>query len=272
MSSSSTSSTAAAAATTQLGNTLWAKQNKANAELFALTYGALVAELVRDLEQTDKIVQELDRMGHSMGIRCIEEVLAKAAAAATTSAGDAAAAAALSVQSFEDTKHVVKVAFRMFWGLAVDISSGTTTTAAATTTDSTGANTTMAATTTTSTDTAAGTASAAAAAGAATTTTNTSTSYTIRFTDNPLTIFVELPTDRQDLEYSQLLAGMVRGMLEMLQYDCQVAVVTSPLSAAAAAANSSNTTTPTQPSNVTEIAVKLQQVLQAGAGEEYQEE
>jgi Transport protein particle (TRAPP) component len=60
------------------GNALWQKQPKANAELFALTYGAMVGELIRDLEKTDKIQDELDRMGHSMGIRCVEEFLAKA--------------------------------------------------------------------------------------------------------------------------------------------------------------------------------------------------
>ena len=189
----------------QNANTLWHKQPKANAELFALTYGALVAELVRDLEQTDKIQAELDRMGHSMGIRCIEEVLAKASD--------------LRVQSFADTKNVVKVAFRMFWGLTVDIPY---------TPD-------------------ADTSSAAAS------------TYTIRFSDNPLTIFVELPDDRQNLEYSQLFAGMLRGMLEMLQFDCDCKVVSSPLS-------------PGNNNNTTEISVTLRQVLQEGAGKDYQEE
>ena len=32
------------------GQALWAKMPKANAELFALTYGSLVTELVRDCE------------------------------------------------------------------------------------------------------------------------------------------------------------------------------------------------------------------------------
>jgi hypothetical protein len=78
MSKSVSSNTAAtAAAANQQANALWAKQPKANAELFALSYGALVGELIRDVETTDKIQMELDRMGHSMGIRCIEEFLAK---------------------------------------------------------------------------------------------------------------------------------------------------------------------------------------------------
>jgi trafficking protein particle complex subunit 3 len=196
--------------TTAQSNTLWHKQPKANAELFALTYGALVAELVRDLEQTDKIQAELDRMGHSIGIRCIEEVLAKATD--------------LHVQSFADTKNAVKVAFRMFFGLVVEIATPT----AVTTEGGVGGGEAPAA-------------------------------YTIRFTDNPLTIFVELPEDRQDLEYSQIFAGMLRGMLEMLQFDCECQVLSSPLS-------------PGNNSNVTEISVTLKQVLQEGAGEEYQEE
>jgi hypothetical protein len=50
---------------------------------------------------------------------------------------------------------------------------------------------------------------------------------------------------------------MLRGMLEMLQFDCDVSI-------------SSSTTTGNK--EIHELKVVLKQVLQGGAGEEYQEE
>lgn len=181
----------------QIATALWQKQAKCNAEFFALTYGALVAELLRDLEDSAQITAELDRMGHSMGVRCIEEVLAKTAPSAST-------------KSFSDTAELIQTAFRMFFGLTVD------------------------------------------------TKVVSETSYSISFADNPLAIFVELPSsaDENKLEYSQLLAGMVRGMLEMLQYDVSSRIASTVLTGG----------------ETNEIAVELKQILQEGAGEDYQEE
>lgn len=181
---------------TSQANTLWQKQPKANAEFFALTYGALVAELIRDLEQTPEIQAELDRMGHSMGIRFIEEVLAKAPELKVSN-------------QFMETVDVVKVAFKLFLGVTVEIYSEE----------------------------------------------EKKDQYTVKMNENPLMIFVELPEDRQDLEYSQLLAGLLRGMLEMLQFDCHVTISSTLVG-----------------KEVHELQVTLKQVLQGGAGEEYQEE
>jgi Transport protein particle (TRAPP) component len=99
---------------------------------------------------------------------------------------------------------------------------------------------------------------AATAAGGNTTNSSSSSTnqYSIFLPENPLAIFVELPEDRLDLEYSQLLCGLVRGMLEMLQFDVSCQMVQSQLKG----------------DDVNEIRVSLQQVLQQGAGEEYQEE
>lgn len=179
----------------QVATALWQKQAKCNAEFFALTYGALVAELLRDLEDAAQITAELDRMGHSIGVRCIEEVLAKTNA---------------STKSFAETAELMQTAFRMFLGLSMDAK------------------------------------------------VISETSYLLSFPDNPLAIFVELPPPASEnkLEYSQLLAGMVRGMLEMLQYD-----VSSRIASSVLAGGETN-----------EIAVELKQILQEGAGEDYQEE
>lgn len=169
-------------------NALWQKQPKANAEFVALTYGALVAELVRDLETSSAIQAELDRMGHSMGIRCIEEVLAKAPPE-------------VRVTCFADTTTVLRFALKLFMGVSAEFIS------------------------------------------------HDEHSYSIKLSENPLTVFVELPPDREDLPYSQLFAGMVRGMLEMLQYECDCRMDGNE-----------------------KIDVNLKQILQDGAGEEYQEE
>jgi trafficking protein particle complex subunit 3 len=193
------------------GMALWAKQSKCNAEFFALTYGALVAELLRDLEDDASVTAELDRMGHSIGVRCIEEVLAKANYNSSN---------VVATQSFAaDTPDICALAFRMFLGLQMDVHRG----------GGTGGGGSSDAST---------------------------TSYTLVFADNPLATFVELPKEREGLEYSQLYAGMIRGMLEMLQFDVTATVTKTVL----------------RGHDTNEITVELQQILQDGAGDDYHEE
>jgi hypothetical protein len=210
--------------TAMQGTSLWQKQPKANAELFALTYGALVSELVRDLESADEIQQQLDTMGHSIGIRCIEELLAKLMMENST------ASSVSSSPNFVESAELVKLTFRMFLGVVAE------------------------------------TAPVADKPEAA---------YTCTFADNPLALFVELPapddgdsgplsgtgtgaggSNGNRLEYSQLLCGIMRGVLEMLQFD-----VTCRMTASTLFGDDTNT-----------MLVELQQVLQQGAGEDYQEE
>mmetsp|Transcript_16242 Transcript_16242/g.31453 ORF Transcript_16242/g.31453 Transcript_16242/m.31453 type:complete len:187 (-) Transcript_16242:422-982(-) len=61
----------------RLGEACYNKLDKINAELFTLTYGALVAQLVRDLEDVDKVNEKLEDMGYNIGLRLIDELLAK---------------------------------------------------------------------------------------------------------------------------------------------------------------------------------------------------
>lgn len=52
---------------------------KVPSSLLSLTYGALVAQLLRDMQgDVDKVNLKLDQMGESMGSRMIDEVLSKA--------------------------------------------------------------------------------------------------------------------------------------------------------------------------------------------------
>jgi trafficking protein particle complex subunit 3 len=195
----------------QIGTLLWQKQPKCNAEFFALTYGALVAELLRDIEDPVTINMELDRMGHSIGVRCIEEVLAKISSIQASSL-------LYSTKSFPETSEIVQTALRMFLGIPTESKIFS------------------------------------------------DTSYTISFSDNPLAVFVELPSalgghandtsKEPSLEYSQLLVGMIRGMLEMLQYDVSCQFASTVLAGG----------------ETNEILLELNQVLQEGAGEDYHEE
>lgn len=48
-----------------------------NAELFTLTYGALVTRLLKDYENIDDVNKQLERMGYNIGVRIIEDFLAR---------------------------------------------------------------------------------------------------------------------------------------------------------------------------------------------------
>ncbi|KAL7543168.1 hypothetical protein ACHAXR_012861 [Thalassiosira sp. AJA248-18] len=98
----------------QAGQALWSKMPKANAELFALTYGSLVTELVRDYEDPIEVNAQLDRIGHSIGVRCVDEFLSKADVAGM--------GLATQCQNLRDTAEVVsKIGFKMFLGIQAEV-------------------------------------------------------------------------------------------------------------------------------------------------------
>jgi len=43
----------------RLGDNLWVKMPKINSELFTLTYGALVMQLIKDHEEVDEVNKQL---------------------------------------------------------------------------------------------------------------------------------------------------------------------------------------------------------------------
>lgn len=52
--------------------------DKVNAELVVLTYGTIVAQLCKDFEgDYVEVNKQLDRMGYNIGLRLIEDYLAK---------------------------------------------------------------------------------------------------------------------------------------------------------------------------------------------------
>lgn len=82
-----------------------------NSELFTLTYGAIVRQVLHDYEDcVEEVNKKLDEMGHNIGCRLVEDFLAKTN---TQRCGD-----------FRDTAEVVaKVGLRMFLGIGASVTS-----------------------------------------------------------------------------------------------------------------------------------------------------
>ncbi|XP_078486141.1 trafficking protein particle complex subunit 3-like [Ciona intestinalis] len=85
-------------------------------ELFTLTYGALVSQLIKDYEKDDEVNKQLDKMGYNIGVRLVEDFMAR------SNLGKC--------QDLRETADVIaKVAFKMYlnitpvvtnWSLAND--------------------------------------------------------------------------------------------------------------------------------------------------------
>ncbi|KAI9337471.1 BET3 family protein [Obelidium mucronatum] len=93
----------------QTGEDIWkSRTDKINAELFTLTYGSLVAQLVKDYEDYIEVNAQLDKMGYNMGCRLIEDFIAKSG---MTKCG-----------SFVETADVIsKIGFKMYLGITPTI-------------------------------------------------------------------------------------------------------------------------------------------------------
>lgn len=83
-----------------------------NSELFTLTYGALVSQLLRDYENAEDVNRQLDRMGYNIGVRIIEDFLAR------TTAGRCS--------DMKDTADKIQSAFKMYLGVTPTISNWST--------------------------------------------------------------------------------------------------------------------------------------------------
>uniref|UniRef100_A0A2K5DQB5 Trafficking protein particle complex subunit 3 n=1 Tax=Aotus nancymaae TaxID=37293 RepID=A0A2K5DQB5_AOTNA len=53
------------------------ESKKMSSELFTLTYGALVTQLCKDYENDEDVNKQLDKMGYNIGVRLIEDFLAR---------------------------------------------------------------------------------------------------------------------------------------------------------------------------------------------------
>ncbi|KAL0266482.1 UNVERIFIED_CONTAM: hypothetical protein PYX00_009003 [Menopon gallinae] len=82
-------------------------QKKVNSELFTLTYGSLVAHLLKDYENVEDVNKQLERMGYNIGVRLIEDFLAR------TSTGRC--------NDFKDTAEKIQMGCKMFLGVTPNI-------------------------------------------------------------------------------------------------------------------------------------------------------
>ena len=167
-----------------------ADPRKISLELFTLTYGSFVAQLLKDYENCDEVNKQLDQIGYNMGIRMVEDFLARNPQVGRCS-------------DFKETSDVLsKQAFKMFLGITPQVSNW----------------------------------SAAF------------DEFSLVIDSNPLTEFVELPENGKldNLSYSQVICGAIRGALEMVQLKVECNVKLDQLKG----------------DNTTEIRIKFIEIIQ----------
>ncbi|PKA64081.1 hypothetical protein AXF42_Ash005093 [Apostasia shenzhenica] len=97
-----------APAAPRTGDAVFASVERVNAELFTLTYGAIVRQLLTDLEEVDEVNKQLDQMGYNIGVRLIDEFLAKSNISRCV--------------DFKETAEVIaKVGFKIFLGVTATV-------------------------------------------------------------------------------------------------------------------------------------------------------
>ncbi|XP_071405047.1 trafficking protein particle complex subunit 3-like protein [Pithys albifrons albifrons] len=85
------------------------ENHKISRELFVLTYGALVAQLCKEYEKDEDVNTCLDSMGYSIGIRLIDDFLARSAVK--------------KCRSYSETADMIaQVAFKMYLGVTPSVS------------------------------------------------------------------------------------------------------------------------------------------------------
>jgi hypothetical protein len=93
------------AALAKIGEQAFQRGELVSAELVALTYGALVRQLFLDYQAPEDVNEELERIGYNIGLRLVDDFLARSAAPPC--------------RSFQATAEIVaRVAFRMYLGVS----------------------------------------------------------------------------------------------------------------------------------------------------------
>mmetsp|Transcript_40181 Transcript_40181/g.93385 ORF Transcript_40181/g.93385 Transcript_40181/m.93385 type:complete len:190 (+) Transcript_40181:83-652(+) len=92
----------------KVGDQAFSRMEKVNSDLLALTYGSLVTQLLRDIEDVDAVNVQLEKMGYNIGLRLVDEFLAKSGVS--------------TCQDFRETCEVIaKVGLRMFLGISAEV-------------------------------------------------------------------------------------------------------------------------------------------------------
>lgn len=129
---------------------------KVNTDLFALTYGSIISQLLIDSENVDEVNKQLDRMGYNIGLRLIEDYLAKSNTPRC--------------RDLKDVADKIQHAFQLYLNVMPSIDNWS----------------------------------------------QANDEFSIILYNNPLTEFVELPDSLQDMNYLNILPGVIRGALEMV--------------------------------------------------------
>ncbi|XP_049848357.1 trafficking protein particle complex subunit 3-like [Schistocerca gregaria] len=94
----------------RLGEEVWSKVDKINADLFSLTYGAFVCQMLKDLDSVSELNTQLEKMGYNIGIRLVDDFFASSSISRCPSLRDTA-------------EIIAKVAFKSFLGVTAIVSS-----------------------------------------------------------------------------------------------------------------------------------------------------
>lgn len=129
---------------------------KVNTDLFALTYGAIISQLLIDCENVEEVNKQLDRMGYNIGLRLIEDYLAKSSAPRC--------------KDLKDVADKIQHAFQLYLNVMPSVDHWS----------------------------------------------QANDEFSIILYNNPLTEFVELPDSLQDMNYLNILPGIIRGALEVV--------------------------------------------------------
>lgn len=126
-----------------------------NTDLFALTYGSMISQLLVDCESVKDVNEQLDRMGYNIGLRLIEDYLAKSSATRC--------------RDLKDVADRIQHAFQLYLNVTPTIDNW-----------------------------------------------SQNNEFSIILYKNPLTEFVELPESLKDINYLNILPGVIRGALETI--------------------------------------------------------
>lgn len=195
------------------GEDVWkSRTDKVNVELFTLTYGALVAQLIRDYEDYGEVNAQLDKMGYNMGVRLVEDFLARSSTVSSSSGASGSHGTAPSVpgwlggrcSDFRETGEVIaKVAFKMYLNIVPGISHSQSAQRSSGALDG---------------GEELGQDPSAAGDPPSTPAGRQSTDqFTLTLDENPLAELAELPAEavQGGLWFSNVLVGVIRGSLEM---------------------------------------------------------
>ncbi|KAI8341403.1 NO signaling/Golgi transport ligand-binding domain-containing protein [Chlamydoabsidia padenii] len=92
-----------------LGDDVWKnKVEKINAELFTLTYGSMLIQLVKDYEDYNEVNKQLEKMGYNIGQRLIEDFLARSGISRCSDLRETAEA-------------IAKVGFKLFLNISPNV-------------------------------------------------------------------------------------------------------------------------------------------------------